>query len=468
MRVLLAAQFLFTAVSSLAIRAVTISDELNALLTDSDATVNLRARWSTYNAPDPAVVVNVRSECDVAAVVKYCTDNDLPFLAQNGGNGWANTFNLGQNGVLINLAGLNAVTVSEDKTEATIGGGAVINETIQAANAAGVLVLTGNCNCVGAIGAMLGGGFGNLMGEVGQGVDTILSMRVVVASGDIIDVSPDCNPDLFWAMRGAGPNFGIVTSATVRARPATDEERTAFMTTIIFTGDKVAEVAQAVEDLPLTPEQVVFLILANPGPPLNAPAVIIQGFLHEGTEEDGREAFAPIYDLGPVFNVSSVAPYTGWNAPNDNFCSRGVRRPAYSAAIDGMHPENWEEIFELFSDFQAKAPTTSILIERYNMAKSRRAPEWSASFQQELRELFAQAIIIPSYNDSSLDAEANVFGKKVRDIFRFTDENPTYINFAHGDESLEEIFGNSLDRLREVKAEWDPTDVFNQWFNIDA
>lgn len=69
MRVLLAAQFLLTAVSSLAIRAVTISDELNALLTDSDASVNLRARWSSYNAPDPAVVVSVRSECDVAAVV---------------------------------------------------------------------------------------------------------------------------------------------------------------------------------------------------------------------------------------------------------------------------------------------------------------------------------------------------------------------------------------------------------------
>lgn len=84
----------------------------------------------------------------------------MPFASQNGGNGWAKTFNLGNDGVLINLAGLNAVTFSDNKTQATIGGGAIISETIQAANAAGVLVQTGNCNCVGALGAILGGGYG--------------------------------------------------------------------------------------------------------------------------------------------------------------------------------------------------------------------------------------------------------------------------------------------------------------------
>lgn len=92
--------------------------------------------------------------------VKYCASRKIPFTAQNGGNGWGKTFNLGNNGVIINLAGLNAVTFSKTKTEATIGGGAIIGDTIKAANAAGVLVQTGNCNCVGALGAILGGGYG--------------------------------------------------------------------------------------------------------------------------------------------------------------------------------------------------------------------------------------------------------------------------------------------------------------------
>ena len=92
--------------------------------------------------------------------IKYCTKAKVPFLAQNGGIGWAKTFNLGRTGVLINLAGLNAVTVSKDKKQATIGGGASIGDTIAAADAAGTLVLTGNCNCVGSVSAYLGGGYG--------------------------------------------------------------------------------------------------------------------------------------------------------------------------------------------------------------------------------------------------------------------------------------------------------------------
>jgi FAD/FMN-containing dehydrogenase len=92
--------------------------------------------------------------------VKYCTKNKIPFVAQNGGNGWATTFNLGKMGVLINMAGLNTITFTKDKKQATVGGGAIIGDVIPAANAAGALVVTGNCNCVGAVGAWLGGGYG--------------------------------------------------------------------------------------------------------------------------------------------------------------------------------------------------------------------------------------------------------------------------------------------------------------------
>ena len=84
----------------------------------------------------------------------------MPFLAQNGGNGWADTFSLGKYGVLINLASLNKVIISSDKKQATIGGGASVSDTIAAANAAGALVMTPNCNCLGALGAILGGGYG--------------------------------------------------------------------------------------------------------------------------------------------------------------------------------------------------------------------------------------------------------------------------------------------------------------------
>ncbi|KAK2017437.1 FAD binding domain-containing protein [Colletotrichum eremochloae] len=473
MKLFLSLQVLVVAVSALVARAPNVANEIKALVSPScSVAVDLRTRWSAFNAPVPAIVVNVTTEKDVAAVVKYCTKRSIPFTAQNGGNGWGKTFNLGTNGVLINLAGLNAVTFSKSKTEATIGGGVIIGDAIKAANAAGVLVQTGNCNCVGALGAILGGGYGNLMGEVGFGVDNVLSMRVVVASGETLTVSPTSHPDLFWALRGAGPNFGIVTSATVRARPASTQDRTAWIMNLFFSPEKLPQVAQTIQDLPLKPEQVVYLILTNTGPPSNAPAVLVTGFLRKGTEEAGRAAFASLYALGPTSNSSSVAGYEAWNAANDPFCARGDRKPAFSTAINHMQPETWPAIWDMYTEFQAKGPNSAVLIERYNLTKAQAAPKGSAALQEALRrDAFAQAIVIPWYTDAALDAEAQDFGRKVRDIWSYTEtatKNPTYVNFAHGDETPEAIYGSSLSKLRQLKKKWDPSGAFNQWFKVGA
>ncbi|KAK1996672.1 FAD binding domain-containing protein [Colletotrichum falcatum] len=473
MKLFLILQLLVVAVSALAARAPNVAEEIKALVTPSSSvSVDLRTRWSDFNAPIPAIVVNVTTEKDVAAVVRYCTERSIPFTAQNGGNGWGKTFNLGTNGVLINLAGLNAVAFSKSRTEATIGGGVIIGDAIKAANAAGALIQTGNCNCVGALGAILGGGYGNLIGEVGFGVDNVLSMRVVVASGETLTVSPTSRPDLFWAFRGAGPNFGIVTSATVRAWPASTEERTAWIMSLSFSPEQLPQVAQAIQDLALKPEQVVFLLLASTGPPSNAPAVLVTGFLRKGTEETGRAAFAPLYALGPTANSSSVAGYEAWNAANDAFCARGDRKPGFSTSLNHMRPDTWPAVWDLYTEFQAKAPNSAMLVERYDLTEARAAPEGSTALQEALRrDAFAQAIVIPWYADAALDVEALEFGRKVRDIWSHSEtatENPTYINFAHGDETAEAIYGSSLPRLRQLKKEWDPLGAFDQWFKIAA
>ncbi|KAF2788207.1 FAD binding domain-containing protein [Melanomma pulvis-pyrius CBS 109.77] len=472
MRWFLCTQLWVTGITALAVRAPSIAGDLSSLVsTASTVSVELRARWSDFNLPLPAVVVNVTSEKDVAAVVKYCANLNIPFLAQNGGNGWGKTFNLGSHGVLINMAGLNAVTFNNAKTQVTIGGGAIIGDTIKAANAAGALVLTGNCNCVGTLGAALGGGYGNLMGEHGFGVDNILSMRVAIATGEVITVSKSSYPDLFWAMRGAGPNFGVVISATFNAWPAPKPvDRTAWVMSLTFEPEKIAEVAQAIQDLPLKPEQNVYLYLVNSGNANNDPILSVTGFLHKGTDESGRAAFASMYALGPSSNSSAVTPYEQWNAAGDGFCARGGRKPAYSTAINNMKAETWPQIWDLYTEFQSKAPNTAVLIERFNLTKAASVPTGSTAFQDALRrDVFAEAIVIPWYTDSALDAEAQVFGQKLRDIWSFSSSptvNPTYVNFAHGDEELVAIYGSGLKKLRTLKEKWDPSRVFSQWFAI--
>ncbi|KAF1942364.1 FAD binding domain-containing protein [Clathrospora elynae] len=459
------------AVSALAVKQTDVASDLKHMVSSpSSVSFDLRARWSDYNAPMPAVVVKVQSEKDIVTVVKYCTKKGLPFLAQNGGVGWAKTFSLGKWGVVMDLASLNNVTIAADKKTATIGGGASISDTIAAADMAGALIITGNCNCVGALGAMLGGGYGNLIGEVGFGVDNIISMRVIVATGEILTASATSNPDLFWALRGAGPNFGIVVSATVNAIPATDVDRTAWINNLFFTPDKLPQVAQAVEDLKLAPEQRVYLVLTSGGPPLNEPSILVTGLLRKGTEETGRKAFAPFYDLGPVSQSSAVTPYDHWNDANIGFCGRGGRKPSYSSTIKSMNAQKWPQIWDLYKNFQAKGPNSAVLVERYNLTKAISAPVGSAAMNEALRrDAFAQAIVIPWYDDASLDAEALKFGSSVRALWtRSTTPNndPTYPNFAFGDETQNAIYGTSLAKLKILKEKYDPSGAFNQWFPI--
>ncbi|EMD97789.1 hypothetical protein COCC4DRAFT_200932 [Bipolaris maydis ATCC 48331] len=460
------------AVSALALKQRDVASDLKNLVPGSSVNVQVKARWSDFNTPLPSVTVTVQAEDDIAKIVKYCTKAGISFLTQNGGIGWGKTFKLGEWGVLIDLAGMNSVTVAADKNTATIGGGASIGDVIAAADAAGALVITGNCNCVGALGAMLGGGYGNLMGEVGFGVDNIVSMRVVTAAGELLTASATSNPDLFWALRGAGPNFGIVVSATVNARPATAEDRTAFINNLFFSPDKLEQVAQAVEDLPLTPEQRVYLVLTSGGPPLNEPSILVTGFLRKGTLESGRKAFAPFYDLGPLSNSSIVTTYDHWNDANIGFCTRGGRKPAFSSTLKGMNAQKWPQIWDLYKGFQAKGPNSAMLVERYNLTKAQSAPVGSVALNEALRrDAFAQALVIPWYDDASLDAEALDFGSKVRALWSRSSDpknDPTYPNFAFGDETNKAIYGSSLPRLQTLKKKYDPKGQFNQWFPIQV
>lgn len=339
-------------------------------------------------------------------------------MAQNGGNGWAITFDLGTDGVLINLASLNQVTFNAKKTQATIGGGSNINNTIQHAYSAGALVETGNCNCVGTLGAILGGGYGNLMGLYGFGVDNLLSLSVVTADGQLRNVTADSDPDLFWGLRGAGPNLGIVTSAVVKSYPATEEDMTAWTGDLIFTSDKLEQVVQAVQDLTLEPSMNIFLYFIAVD---SEPVILTTPFLYQGNATSGRLAFASLYDLGPEEDTTTVIPYNQWNSGGDSFCTRGGRKPSYGAGFQNMVPSVWRQIWTKYVDFQQKpgASNSLVLLEAYSLTKARSIDSKQTAFPH--RGVNFNAVAIPWYNDTSLDDEAEEFASAVRDLWRSSD-----------------------------------------------
>ena len=329
------------------------------------------------------------------------------------------------------------------------------------------------CNCLGFLGAILGGGLTRMSGLYGWGVDQILSVNMTLASGNHVQVSNSSYQDLFWAIRGAAANFGVITSAVIKAYPVQVTQNVAWQGPLIFSEENLENLVQAVNDLDLEPQMQIDFLISTSGPPSYTP-VITATPIFLGNKSAARKAFSSILDIGPISNNATEIPYTEWSGFSDGFCSKGDRKPAYGASTANLDPKAWRSIYDLFKAFVATDPVafgnSSILAENYPVKKAEAIGSATSSYPW--RNLSHHIVAIPWYSNASDDAAANTFGNEVRDLLRKqqddTAPNTTYINFAHGDESLEIIYGDSLPRLRSLKARYDPEHRFSQWFPIKS
>ncbi|EFQ98152.1 FAD binding domain-containing protein [Nannizzia gypsea CBS 118893] len=428
------------------------------------------ARWSEYYASTPGVVVSVASEEDVAVTVQYCIKYDIQFFAQSGAHGFTTTLDVPPDGILINLRQLNSITFNEDKTEVTLGGGVLISEVIEAAASKNTLVATGNCNCVGAIGAIIGGGYGNLMGIYGYGVDNILSLDVVSGNGALQTVTD--GDDLFWAVRGAGPNFGIITSVVMKAYPVEPTGLYAWLGALTFIGDKIEAVTKAISELTLKPEMNVLVYFLDARAPSKSPTIVVTPFYY-GSEAEGRAAFASLLDIGPTLDTTASTHYTHWNDGSESSCIKGARKPSYCAGLAKITPETWKQAWDEYvtwvSSNDGQARNSTVILEAYSMDKVHSFSINSSSVPWRGQIKF-NALVVPWYMDKSLDPAAESYGLLSRNLILSTSGlNPpaTYVNFAFGDEEPSEIYGHQLPRLQRLKAKYDPNNIFDQSFHIE-
>ncbi|CAM1502377.1 Fc.00g043610.m01.CDS01 [Cosmosporella sp. VM-42] len=445
-----------------------ITYDLRPLLSKgASVTTNISAvpRWSDYHAPHPLYMVNVAEELDVAKTVKYCNEHGIKFLAQSGGNGWATTFHLGDCGIIINLRSLNTVILNEGKDKIHIGGGTTFGELVDAAYVHDVQALNGGCNCVGVLGAVLGGGLSRWMNFYGMPVDNVVSANIVTADGELRHISKTSHPDLFWAILGAGPNFGIVTSIAMNAFPLLNEGRL-WTGELLFSRDKLEEFISAANNLDLN-ENMTLLWGFGYRP---EPVITAQITWMTGDEEAGREAFEAFYDLEPDEDTTQIVYYNHMNDDTTTLCEKGGRKPGWSTGLKTYDYSAWKGIWELFTDFvdSTGLTSTTIMVECYSSYVLREIGSEGASYAH--RDVNGFAWLLFDYEDVASDAASDQLGSSVRELWRQSSGfNPqkTYLNFAHGDESPEEIYGESLARLTLLKREWDPQGVFDQWFPIE-
>ena len=324
-------------------------------------------------------------------------------------------------GVIINLAGLNSTTFNTDKTEATIGGGVSVASLVSVGYANNARFATSTCNCLGFLGAALGGGLARSSGLYGNSVDQLLSVNLVTASGDLIRVD-STNADLWWALKGAGPNFGIVTSAVIKSHPIPQAENVAWKASLIFSDDKLEAVISAINDLYLHPHmQIDFQFVAT----ANATTAILALPFFIGTNvTEGQAAFKSLLDLGPVSNTTQVLPYSSWNTAANAFCVKGGRKPAHGASLNNLDPMTWRAVYEEYQSFITDNPSaynTTIIVENYAV-NSTATQAGSGSYPW--RNVKSHSAITPWYSDASLDGAANAFASRVRSLMRSTDGVP--------------------------------------------
>ncbi|KAF2756241.1 FAD-binding domain-containing protein [Pseudovirgaria hyperparasitica] len=407
-------------VSQTNITLATELPELKALLS-SEAKIILPShaeyetrisRFSEYKRPTPGAVVCPATEADLAATVKWATSNDIRFLARAGGHGWSMTLSqVGPEGILISLRDMNRITVDLKSGCATLGAGATTGELLKAAQNADAHIVATACDSVGAVPSIMGGGIGNLVSNYGLGSDNIISARLVTATGNVVTTSATENADLFWALRGAGHNFGI-------------------------------------------------------------PTVLLKLSLN-GSTEAAMAAFAPLYALAdtytPNINTGELMPADEINEAKDSLCSEGgnlprAYRPVHSASLEAVDPEIMGALYERWENFTAQnegAKQTVVRVNFYDYRRVREIPVEDSAFAWRKNPI--NVLQYWAYTDESMEQEIQSLGQEFRNALNGAQSPNVVMSFATGDENPSYVYGKGLDRIREVKNKWDPQGVFSYY-----
>ncbi|KXH61706.1 FAD binding domain-containing protein [Colletotrichum salicis] len=205
----------------------TIRDELRPRLStgacihlaDSEEFGRSNLRFTDYERPTYLAAVEPACEEDVIQVMKYAREKGIPFAPRSGHHAVTSTMRHLKDGILIDMRPLNKLEFDADERQVTVGGGVITDNFVKFLESVGMEVNVGSCPTTGVVGVAFGAGLGRLQGKYGFLHDNMVSCKLALADGSVVLVSQESNPELFWAIRGAGHNFGIAVEATFRVYP---------------------------------------------------------------------------------------------------------------------------------------------------------------------------------------------------------------------------------------------------------
>ncbi|KAB5563516.1 putative FAD-dependent oxygenase [Coniochaeta sp. 2T2.1] len=464
-----------------------LSDTARVYYPGTDDFKAASARWSANPKPRVNAVVVPGTEEDVAETVRFANSLDIPFLAYGGAHGTLSTLSNMDWGIAIQLSQLSSVEIAADGKTATIGGGTLMKTVQDILWDAGKQTVTGACECVSYVGPALGGGHGWLQGHHGLASDQFESLNVVLADGTLTTVSPESNY-LWWAMRGAGHNFGIVTSVTSKIHPLTHPDWA--LETFMFAGDKIEDLYTLANEHLLQygnqPADLVsfsFWMHVPAVDPVNP--VLAFSIMQEGVTTVSSTYTSPFHALSPLaVDIKSgtyrdIASWFHINADSPvclkNTGLAGLRFPLY---LERHNVTAQRALYTAFADGTRGEDNpfhdSVFIFEGYSFlgVKGRESGDSSAFAYREGNNMLVSPNVQYTVTTPERDEQAREFGERLRDIMwqgSGRRKKRVYVNYAYGDEGVEELYGDEEwrgERLRGLKRRYDPRGRFNYYAPI--
>jgi FAD/FMN-containing dehydrogenase len=410
----------------------------------------------------PAVIVRCRDAADAAAAVRFARQGGLDICVRGGGHNVAGRAVV-DDAVMIDLAEMKGADVDPAARTVRAEGGLSWGELNAATAAHGLAVTGGVISTTGIAGLTLGGGLGWLMGKYGLAADNVESIELVTADGEVLEVNAGSHPDLFWALRGGGGNFGIATRFTYRLYPL----ETVVGGLIIHPLDAAPGLLRfyrdAVKDCPDDMSVFAALVHAPDGSGAKLSGIAV---FHAGDPDQAERDLAPFTAWGePAMVQVGPMPYAVMNTLLDEGYPTGSLNYWLSSFTASISDGLIDTMIERFAS--APSPMDAILLEHFHGAVTRvgvtdtavphRSPSWN--------------LLIPSVWLDPADTDANVAW--TRDTHAALGEHLeerrwlNYLGDDQGTDAVRGAYGPNYGRLVEVKRRYDPDNVFHHNHNID-
>ena len=422
-----------------------------------------RRIWNDMIDRRPSLMARCSSPQDVACAVAFARDHGIPLSVRGGGHGAAGNA-ICDGGIVVDLSAMRTVRVDPSARTATAAGGATWRDLDTATQAHGLATTGGVVSDTGIGGLTLGGGFGILMRKYGLACDNLLEAEVVTADGRIRRVDADEESDLFWALRGGGGNFGVVTSFTYRVHPV----GRILWGPIIHSIDQAASVVHHyLEHTADAPDELVVyagFLFGPDGAPVFA---VVPAWV--GPIEEGLRALRPLREFGsPVADMVAEARYMDHRAIFDQSYPPGMRNYWKASMVTGWTDDVIDGLRKLFARSASNSPGTAVVLEPLGGAIDRVGASDTAFAH---RGSAYTALITASWQDPARDAANQKWVRDAWEALGPSRAGGVYVNYMQsveeeGEVRVREAYGANYLRLAKVKAKYDPENLFCMNQNI--